>query len=197
MRQGWKVLVVLNFILLSALYAKPVKTKKETSPVTETPQVQSQDSNPAKPESIQETKSPEMKEEATSNNWNTIQLGAGAMFDSDGGRAGALFVSWTPSYALTSGLELKAYLGGILTNIFAGKSFGIGDLALTLKTPLSSSMWAEAGGGLQYWTGTRLRNTYPQIKAAIGYECFQVTYSSVFDSLLTTHQVMGSILIRL
>lgn len=159
MRQGWKFLVVLNFVLLSALYAKPVKTN--------------------------------------SNNWRMFQLGAGAMFDSDGGRAGALLVSWNPSYSVTSGLDVKAYLGGILSNIFAGNSFGIGDLALTLKTPLSSSMWVEAGGGLQYWTGTRLRNTYPQIKAAIGYKCFQVTYSSVFDSLLTTHQVMGSILIRL
>jgi hypothetical protein len=85
----------------------------------------------------------------------------------------------------------------VLGNVSAGSLFGVGDLALNLKCWLGNVTWAEAGGGLQYWTGTRIRNTYPQIKVGLGYDYFQMTYSSVFDSLLTTHQVMGSILITL
>jgi hypothetical protein len=197
MRQGWKFLVVVNFVLLSSIYAKSVITQKEALPVKETPKTQSQETDPTSSEPAHETKNIETKEESTSKNWRVFQLGAGAMFDSDGGQAGAVSVTWNPSYSLISGLDVKAYLGGILSNIFAGNSFSIGDLALTLRTPLSSSMWVEAGGGLQYWTGTRLRNTYPQMKAALGYGHYQITYSSVFDSLLTTHQIMGSILIRL
>jgi hypothetical protein len=225
MGQGLKFLIVLHFVLLSALYAKPGKTgrglkptrklstqgtglaqpKKESTPATDfgkpNPTSTSKSSEePAQTTSVIqpiEKKKALVKNESSSFRWNLIQAGGGVLFDSEGGNAGAIALIWNPNYRLTSNFSLKAYAGGMLSNLFAGNSFGVGDLALNLKCCLGESLWGEAGGGLQYWTGKRHRNIYPQAKAALGYNFFQVTYSSVFDSLLTTHQVMGSVLIKL
>lgn len=129
--------------------------------------------------------------------WNRFQVGGGTMFDSDDGNAGALSLTWNPTYLLASSFLLKGYMGGLMSNLFAGSEFGIGDLGLTLKYYLSDTISFEAGGGLQYWMGTRHKNLFPQMKAGIGFEWFIITYASVFDSLLTTHQVLGAIYIEL
>lgn len=130
-------------------------------------------------------------------NWNCFLVGAGAMFDSDGGSSGAFSISYIPVVYLARHLSLKGYVGGILSNVFAGSAFGMGDLALTLKYNFYVPFWVEAGGGLQYWSDKRLRNTFPQIKTALGFKWFQINYSSVSDSLLTTHQIIGAISIAI
>lgn len=172
--------VILSFVFVNELSAKPAPAKKEkpVAPVVEAPVSE----NKVSPPSI----------EAPCGSWNRVQLGGGAMLDSNDGKAGALSVTWNPSFPLASSLSLKGYLGGMVANLFAGSGFAIGDLGLVLKYDLSS-VSVEVGGGLQYWTGTRLRNTFSQIKAGIGFEPFIITYASVFDSLATTHQVLGAI----
>jgi len=194
MRWSFWAYLILSLVFVNELSAKPAKSKKgnekAVAPVAEAPITK----NPAPVQSPEPAVSSNTE---TCGSWNQGQLGGGAMFDSDGGKAGALSVTWNPTYKLASSLSLKGYLGGVLANVFAGSGFGIGDLGLVLKYDLSPSFSVEAGGGFQYWTGTRLRNTFSQMKAGIGFKPFIITYSSVFDSLATTHQVIGAISIEL
>lgn len=201
MRWSFWAYLILSLVFVNELSAKPAKSKKgnekAAAPAAEAPLSKNPESSPVPSAEPAAAPSASSSTEMSCGSWNQVQLGGGAMFDSDGGKAGALSVTWNPTYNLASSLSLKGYLGGVLANVFVGSGFGIGDLGLVLKYDFSPSFSVEAGGGFQYWTGTRLRNTFSQIKAGIGFKPFIITYSSVFDSLATTHQVIGAISIEL
>lgn len=185
--RGMLVFFLLGLVLFNPVFADSFETKKETK-------------NPIYPSRLKDfsiKRVVQTEEESVCGNWNCFLLGAGAMFDSEGGGAGALSFSYIPNHYLSSSLTLKGYLGAILSNVFVGSGFGIGDFAVTLKYDILPTFSFEVGGGMQYWTGTRLRNTFPQVKAALGFDVFQISYASVMDPILTTHQILGAIFVSI
>jgi hypothetical protein len=215
MKRGFWVCFILTLVFVNGLSAEPVKTKKVSKKQESPARNVAEDLDTAESENTTLEKttqqpptgnknSSEMiaqprfapRKKRSSLRWNRFQVGGGTMFDSDGGNAGALSLTWNPTYLLAPSVSLKGYMGGLMGNLFAGSVFGIGDLGLTLKYYLSDTISFEAGGGMQYWAGTRHKHLFPQIKAGLGFERFIITYASVFDSLLTTHQVLGAVYIE-